>query len=121
MVTPLPMVILSTLNRMLAASRLGQTSRLASPCSVLSATARSRSVADRALSPCISPSHMMPGCRSRNRSRARRTFSADGRCEEPKLECDTKASRGGRPKLLTSSAAILAIAVSSSALGSSLT
>ena len=37
------------------------------------------------------------------------------------LECDRNATLGGSPKLRTSSAAILAISASSSALGSSLT
>ena len=121
MVTPLPTVIFSTLNRMLAESRLGQTSRLASPVSVLSDTAWLRSATDSALSACISPSDSMSGAISRNSSRARRIFSAAGRLDDPKLECDTKATLGGMPKLRTSIAAIWAMAASNSASGSSLT
>ena len=45
---------------------------------------------------------------------------ADGRCEVPNIECDRKATFGGRPKRRTSSAAISAISASSSAVGCSL-
>ena len=46
---------------------------------------------------------------------------ADARVDEPKIECDRKATFGGRPKRRTSAAAISAMSASSSALGSSLT
>ena len=52
---------------------------------------------------------------------AMRILRADGRLLEAYIECDTNATFGGRPKRLTSSAAISAISASSSALGSSLT
>ena len=41
--------------------------------------------------------------------------------DEPKFECDRKATFGGRPKRRTSSAAIAAISASACASGSSLT
>lgn len=120
-VTPLPPVIFSTLNRMLAASRFGQISRLASPFSEVSGRALCRTVSDSAASPCISPSHSMSGAILANRSRATRILRAEARSEEPKLECDRKATLGGRPKRRTSSAAMTAISASVSALGSSCT
>ena len=56
-----------------------------------------------------------------NRSRAARMRRAAGRLELPKIECDRKATLGGRPKRRTSADAITAMSHSACASGSSLT
>ena len=83
MVVPWETVVLSTLNKILAASRLGQIRMLASPCKDDSSKPRPRTLSSKAASPCISPSHSMCGCWAQNKSRAWRTLSADLRVEEP--------------------------------------
>src|SRR5665647_2815630 len=82
-VTPCPLVILSTLKRMLAASRFGQISTLASPLSLLSIRAVRRMSSDKAASPCSSPSHSTSGAIWQNSSCARRILTADLRLDEP--------------------------------------
>src|SRR5574340_831283 len=73
-VTPSPPLTLSRLNAMLAASRLGMMSRLASPLSSDSGNVLWRMVSDSAASPCISPSTSSSGASAAISSRARRIF-----------------------------------------------
>ena len=120
-VTPWPLVTFSTLNRMLAASRFGRMRTFASPRNALTGRKRSRISCDSAASPCSSPSHSMSGARCLNRSAAWRMRRAEARFDDPKFECDTKATFGARPKRRTSTAAISAISASAAASGSSLT
>jgi hypothetical protein len=80
-----------------------------------------RRTSDSAASPCISPSHSIVG-RTLHEQVARRPHALRRRAlRDPNIECDRKATLGGRPKRCTSAAAIMAMSASSSALGSSLT
>src|SRR3546814_7264854 len=87
---------------MLAASRVGITSRLAAPFSLEFGKIRLRMPASMAASPCISPSTSMSGASSCRRARAARILSAEGLSAVPKLECDSSATFGWIPKRRTS-------------------
>ena len=82
-VMPCPPVIFSTLKRILAESRVGQISRLASPVSVESIRLPARTASDNAESPCNSPSHSTSGAILANKSRASRILRAEARSEVP--------------------------------------
>ncbi|MDT4870286.1 hypothetical protein FQZ97_1053580 [compost metagenome] len=103
---------------MLAASMLGSTSRLAGPLRVELGIIVARESGSSATSPCISPSTSSQGACSRNSSSVRRILMALGSSLEPKLECDSRAALGCRPKRSISSAAMTVISLSSSAVGS---
>ena len=109
------------LKEMLAASRLGITSRLASPLRRESGCSLSRISTDNAASPCISPSTLRLGQVACRISHARRILRADAELELPKFECDSSATFGSIPKRRSSSAAMRAISATSSALGFSFT
>src|SRR6266513_2966070 len=61
------------------------------------------------------------GGRRQDVHRARRILAAEGRSTEPKLEADSSATLGVRPKRLTSSAASKVISATFSASGSAVT
>src|SRR5258706_7096815 len=120
-VMPAPPTTLSKLNEMLAASSVGMMRRLASPFSRVLGNALARTSSESAASPCISPSTSSSGMRARISSSAARIFTAEGASLVPKLECETRATFGARPKPRTSSAASIGISRSCSSDGSTFT
>ena len=103
---------------MLAASRVGITSRFASPRSRFLGKTRARISSESAASPCISPSTCSSGASSMMRASAARILRADGSSSEPKFEAESSATLGTMPKRRTSSAASSVISAMCSASGS---
>ena len=97
---------------------LGKTSKFASPAKVLLGISLVRACPSSAISPCISPSTSSHGVLERSSSRAWRILTALGWLLLPKLECDSSAALGRIPKRIISSAAMVVISASCSALGS---
>ena len=117
-VMPLPAAFLSRLKAMLAASRVGKISRLASSRIFALGKICRRWRASSAESPCISPSTCSSGWRSCSMRSAVRIFAAVGESAEPKDECDSSAMRGSMPKRFISSAASSVISTTCSGVGS---
>ena len=89
---------LGSWSAVLAASRLGKISTLASPWIREAAITRWRAASDSAVSACISPSTSSSGARSPIRRRALRILRAEGVSAEPKSECEISAIFGSMPK-----------------------
>ena len=121
MVTPPPEAVFSRLKAMFAASSVGITRRFASPRNRERGNTRRRISSESAASPCISPSASSWGARSAMSCSARRILAAEGMSTEPKLEADSSATLGVRPKRRTSSAASKVISATFSASGSAVT
>ena len=111
-------VAFKRLKAMLALSRLGMISRLAAPCSREFGKISSRMNGDSAASACISPSASRSDAQPLSNASAWRILTDEGVSASPKLECETNATLGSMPKRRTSSAAIIAISASCSAVGS---
>src|SRR6185437_8242837 len=120
-VMPQPPTVFSRLKEMFAASSVGMTRRFASPFRRDCGKAAWRTSSESAASPCISPSTSRSGMRSRMRASAWRIFAAEGASLVPKLECETSATLGVRPKRRISSLASAVISRSCSGVGSRFT
>src|SRR6185437_4269863 len=117
-VMPYPPTVFRRLNAMFAASRVGITSRFASPFRRELGNAARRTSSESAASACISPSISSAGMRSWMRARASRIFTAEGALLDPKLEWETSATFAVRPKRRISSTAREVISRSCSGVGS---
>src|SRR5260221_3055685 len=116
-VMPAPPTTFSRLNEMLAASSVGMMRRLASPLRREFGKALERTSSESAASPCISPSTSSAGIFSRIIASAVRILRAEGASLVPKLEWETSATFGARPKRRISSAASIVISTICSGVG----
>ena len=122
MVMPSPDAIFSRLNEMFAASSVGITSRFASPFSREFGRRRVAHLLGQRRVALHLALDLEVGIAARgSAASASRIFAADGASLVPKLECDSSATFGVRPKRRISSAASSVISAICSAVGSRFT